>query len=70
MVEREIPNCSAMVAMGTSPDFSKDLIVRRSFAVSFFGRPPLRPRARAAFSPAIVPSRIKLRSNSANAPDR
>jgi len=36
--------------------------------LSFLGRPPLRPRALAAFSPASVRSRIRLRSNSASAP--
>ena len=35
---------------------------------SFFGRPPCRPRARAAASPACVRSRIRSRSNSARAP--
>ena len=34
------------------------------------GRPPQRPRARAAANPAWVRSRIRLRSNSANAPNR
>jgi hypothetical protein len=34
------------------------------------GRPPVRPRARAAASPAWVRSRIRSRSNSASAPNR
>jgi len=34
------------------------------------GRPPTRPRARAAANPARVRSRINCRSNSANAPNR
>jgi hypothetical protein len=33
-------------------------------AESLAGRPPLRPRARAAFRPATVRSRIRFRSNS------
>ena len=36
--------------------------------VSAFGRPPCRPRALAAFSPACVRSRMISRSNSASAP--
>jgi hypothetical protein len=36
-----------------------------SLGESFAGRPPLRPRARAAFRPATVLSRIKFLSNSA-----
>ncbi len=39
-------------------------------ALSFEGRPPLRPRALAAASPAIVRSRMISRSNWANAPNR
>ena len=42
-------------------------MVFSSLGLSFFGRPPLRPRARAALRPASVRSRIKLRSNSAKA---
>jgi hypothetical protein len=38
-----------------------------SLAESLAGRPPLRPRARAALRPATVRSRIRLRSNSARA---
>jgi hypothetical protein len=38
------------------------------FGVSAFGRPPFRPRARAALSPACVRSRMISRSNSASAP--
>src|SRR5271163_1928227 len=38
-------------------------------SVSFGGRPPVRPARRAATSPAWVRSRIRLRSNSANAPN-
>jgi len=41
-----------------------------SFLASSFGlRPPLRPRAVVAASPSFVRSMIKLRSNSANAPN-
>ncbi len=39
-------------------------------AVILDGRPPLRPRARAAARPAIVRSRINARSNSASAPNK
>jgi hypothetical protein len=39
-----------------------------STSVSFGGRPPVRPRRRAAARPAWVRSRIRLRSNSASAP--
>ena len=39
-------------------------------ALSFEGRPPLRPRALAAASPAIVRSRMISRSNWAKAPNR
>ena len=38
--------------------------------VSAIGRPPVRPRARAAVRPARVRSRMISRSNSARAPDR
>ena len=38
-----------------------------SLRESFAGRPPLRPRARAALRPATVLSLIRLRSNSASA---
>src|SRR5271165_4389513 len=41
------------------------LIAWISLVLSFLGRPPLRPRARAALRPAIVRSRTRLRSNSA-----
>ena len=40
-----------------------------SSSVSFGGRPPVRPRRRAAARPAWVRSRIRLRSNSARAPN-
>ena len=40
----------------------------KSSADSLEGRPPLRPRARAACNPAKVRSRISERSNSASAP--
>ena len=38
----------------------------RFFSSTPFGRPPLRPRARAADNPACVRSRMMSRSNSAN----
>jgi hypothetical protein len=46
-----------------SEPLSRERIVLISFGESFAGRPPLRPRARAAFKPATVLSRIRLRSN-------
>jgi hypothetical protein len=45
------------------------LAASMSSSVSFGGRPPVRPRRRAAARPAWVRSRIRLRSNSANAPN-
>src|SRR5271157_2538637 len=54
-----------MSCTGTSFERSSVRIVFSSLGLSFFGRPPLRPRARAAFRPATVRSRIRLRSNSA-----
>ncbi len=41
---------------------------RRSSGVSLLGRPPPRPRARAAASPAMVRSLMRTRSNWASAP--
>src|SRR5271166_1299795 len=42
------------------------LITWISLVLSFLGRPPFRPRARAALRPAIVRSRMRFRSNSAS----
>jgi hypothetical protein len=67
-VDRFTPNCAAISRTGTSLERSRVRIVFSSLGLSFFGRPPLRPRARAAFKPACVRSRIRLRSNSASAP--
>ena len=64
-MDRETPNLAAASCTETSLVFNSALIVFRSLPWSFLGRPPLRPRARAAFSPAIVRSRMRLRSNSA-----
>src|ERR1700738_4768738 len=64
-VDRFTLNCAAMSCTGTSFERSSVRMVFSSLGLSFFGRPPLRPRARAALRPASVRSRIKLRSNSA-----
>src|SRR5260370_40602046 len=66
-VDRFTLNCAAMSCTGTSFARSSVRMVFSSLGLSFFGRPPLRPRARAALRPASVRSRIKLRSNSAKA---
>ena len=66
-VDRAIPKRAAISATGISAVFSRARMVLISLAESFGGRPPLRPRARAALRPATVLSRIKLRSNSARA---
>jgi Tn3 transposase DDE domain len=65
-VDRFTPNCAAIFCTGTSFERSSVRMVFSSFGLSFFGRPPLRPRARAALRPASVRSRIRLHSNSAN----
>ena len=57
-VDRFTPNCAAISCKGTSFERSNVRIVFSSLGLSFFGRPPLRPRARAAFKPASVRSRI------------
>jgi hypothetical protein len=48
-VDRFTPNCAAISCTGTSLERSRVRIVFSSLGLSFFGRPPLRPRARAAF---------------------
>jgi len=48
---------------------SNALAASMSSSVSFGGRPPVRPSRRAAARPAWVRSRIRLRSNSASAPN-
>src|SRR6266481_2175403 len=63
-VDRFTLNCAAMSCTGTSFERSSVRMVFSSLGLSFFGRPPLRPRARAALRPASERSRIKLRSNS------
>jgi hypothetical protein len=57
-----------MVATSCSPDSYMLRAVRSLAGVQTLGRPPLRPRARAAARPANVRSRIRSRSNSASAP--
>jgi hypothetical protein len=66
-VERATPKRAAISPTGISAVLSRARIVLMSLRESFAGRPPLRPRARAALRPATVLSRIRLRSNSASA---
>jgi hypothetical protein len=66
-VDRAIPKRDAISATGISAFLRRPRIVLISLTESLEGRPPVLPRARAALSPAIVRSRMRLRSNSARA---
>jgi len=66
-VDRATLKRAAISVTDISCDRSKARIVFTSLGVSLAGRPPLRPRARAALRPAIVRSLIRFRSNSARA---
>lgn len=68
MVDR--PTCIIAAIWSTVTDFDsyKRLTSLTCFSSSFAGRPPFRPRARAAASPARVRSRIRSRSNCARLP--
>src|ERR1700683_4055300 len=66
-VDRATPKRAAISATGMSAVLSSAWMVLISLAESLAGRPPFRPRARAAFRPATARSRIKVRSNSASA---
>ncbi len=57
-----------MLAMSCSPLACMARAARSLSGVHTVGRPPVRPRARAAASPACVRSRMRSRSNSARAP--
>ena len=61
-VERETPRAWATSTMG-APSVIIFMACLRFTGVSAVGRPPRRPRARAAASPAWVRSRIRSRSN-------
>ena len=50
------------------PDASRFLACSALSPISFAGRPPARPRAFAAATPALVRSRMMARSNSAMLP--
>jgi hypothetical protein len=65
-VGTEIPNCFANSAAVNFPLSHKARIPSSCFLVVFLLAPPRRPRARAVAKPAIVLSRIRFRSNSAN----
>lgn len=60
-------NRRATAATVISESFSMALAASRSLAERAGGLPPTRPRSRAALKPAVIRSRITLRSNSANA---
>src|ERR1017187_9033464 len=56
-VDRATPKRAAISATGMSAALSSARMVLISLAESLAGRPPFRPRARAAFRPATVRSR-------------
>jgi hypothetical protein len=60
-----MPKRAAISATGISAVLSNARIVLTSLGESFAGRPPVRPRARAAFRPTTVRSRIRFRTRSA-----
>jgi hypothetical protein len=62
-----MPSVAAMTAGELVLSLASECSNARRFSSSTGGRPPWRPRARAAESPAIVRSRIRSRSNSASA---
>ena len=68
MVARETPRVLAMAATVMSRRSFNSLAVRILSGVMTVGRPPRRPRARAAARPAAVRSWMRSRSNSAMAP--
>jgi hypothetical protein len=64
---RLTPSVVAMAATVYCPDAYIFWATWSLWAVMTNGRPPWRPRARAAASPAAVRSRMRSRSNSARA---
>ena len=64
----DTPNIRAICAAVFRPEITASAISRRLVSSSFLRRPPTRPSALAAASPADVRSRIMARSNSAKAP--
>ena len=68
MVAFDTPNRSQMSAVGTSGSFISACSSGMSSSSKARGRPPTRPRSRAALRPATVGSRPNSLSNSASAP--
>jgi hypothetical protein len=67
MEARLTPRVSAIAATVYCPDAYISRATWSLWAVITDGRPPWRPRARAAARPAVVRSRMRSRSNSAKA---